>query len=412
MLDFKTDVLESSRRSLGRIAIALTEEVNAQHHLGMTLQGSSSPFPLGGNFFTDLSGDTSRSPTPSAIIGLPGQSSTNTASLTITDNRILTSSDYRLDYDGADYTLTRLDDGDTISNASFAALSTSVSTSEGFSLSLSNLVVPPNLDAGDSFLMRPTYDAAAKIGVSVNNVLDIALAGPVVSGAVTNPDGSAINSGSGSISLPVVSSTQNTLTDLPPNPGIGLQFNSAADQFTISNIPADATGTYINASGATVPLALPITTLPYATGTDFGGITYTIDYFSGDSFTFTMQGIPSDGDQFEIKRNTSPFDDNRNGLLMSQLQTAKTMENSSTDFQAGYGIIVSDVGTKTHSAQIDLLAQQTLSEQATADRESYSGVNLDEEAADLLKFQQAYQASARVISIADQMFQTLISAVG
>jgi flagellar hook-associated protein 1 FlgK len=113
-----------------------------------------------------------------------------------------------------------------------------------------------------------------------------------------------------------------------------------------------------------------------------------------------------------ISNNSAPFDDNRNGLAMSLLQTTKTIENSSTDFQSAYGIIVSDVGTKTHSAEVDLLAQQTLSEQAKAERESYSGVNLDEEAADLLKFQQAYQASARVISIADEMFNTLINAVG
>ncbi|WP_198266418.1 flagellar basal body rod C-terminal domain-containing protein [sulfur-oxidizing endosymbiont of Gigantopelta aegis] len=58
-----------------------------------------------------------------------------------------------------------------------------------------------------------------------------------------------------------------------------------------------------------------------------------------------------------------------------------------------------------------MLAQLTLNEQAKADRESYSGVNLDEEAADLLKYQQAYQASARVISTANDMFQTLINAV-
>ena len=96
---------------------------------------------------------------------------------------------------------------------------------------------------------------------------------------------------------------------------------------------------------------------------------------------------------------------------MTQLQTSKTMENSSTDFQNAYGIIVSDVGTQTYSAQVDLAAQQTLNEQAITDRENYSGVNLDEEAANLLKFQQAYQASARVVSIADEMFQTLINAV-
>ena len=149
--------------------------------------------------------------------------------------------------------------------------------------------------------------------------------------------------------------------------------------------------------------------LAYDPATEFGGKTFNFPAF-GD-MSFVISGQPTTGDAFVISNNDAPYDDNRNGLLMAKLQTEKTLENSSTDFQSGYAMIVSDVGTKTHSAQIDLLAQQTLSEQAKATRESYSGVNLDEEAADLLKYQQAYQASARVISSADEMFQTLLNSV-
>ncbi len=405
VLDFKKDVLEPGRRSLGRIAVALTEEMNHQHHLGMTLQDSGSGFNLGGNFFTSLT---------SSPQVLPGQAtSTGTYTSTITDSKLLTTSDYRLEVTAGapnTYTLIQLNNPTPpmVTGGTLAAVQ-AAAQAEGFDIGESVAAT-----ANETFLIRPTYAASAGIGVEVNNVLDIALAGPVISGAVTNADGSARNSGTGSISLPVVATSVSTgtLTDLPMAAPITLDFEaSTPNEFDI-NLPATATVSYIDAAGNPQSIAAPVTALPYDPATDSGGITYTVNYASGDTVTFTVQGVPNANDQFELKENTAPFNDNRNGLIMAALQTKKTLENSSTDFQAGYSIIVSDVGTKTHSAEIDLRAQQTLSEQAKAERASYSGVNLDEEAADLLKFQQSYQASARVISIADQMFQTLISAVG
>ena len=402
VLDFKESVLETSRRSLGRVAIALTEEMNAQHQLGMTLQGTGSPFPLGQNFFSDLSGP---------VIGLPGQTSLTTASLDITDSRVLTTSNYELGRTATTVTLKRLDDntvftgtGGTLA-AQLADLNAQIdppgppyaagTTPQGFTIT-------SDIAVGEVFLMRPTFTASSGIGVSVNNVLDIALASPIVSGAFTNPDGSAVNTGNGKVSLPVNTSIANIpITDIGGGlVEVVLTYDDAAKVFNISTSPAAASP------------AVPAGPIAYdnTNASDIGGLQTQLPA-PYDNIQFTLSGIPGDGDRFVIENNNSPFDDNRNGLLMSKLQTTKTLENSSTDFQSGYAMIVSDVGTKTHSAEIDLLAQQTLSEQAKATRESYSGVNLDEEAADLLKFQQAYQAAARVISSADEMFQTLIAAV-
>ncbi|MCW8931347.1 MAG: flagellar hook-associated protein FlgK [Gammaproteobacteria bacterium] len=413
VLDFKENVLEPSRRALGRVAIAITEEMNAQHRLGMTIQGSTTPFPLGQDFFTDLSGP---------IVGLPGQSSGNSASLSITDSQVLTTSDYQLDYDGTTVSLTRLSDNKVFTGTAGATLATKLADlnnqidptlatyvgtdPQGFSIASTNMAI------GETYLMRPTFEGAANIGVSVNNVLDIALAGPIVSGAVMNPDGSAVNSGSGKITLPDIASLNNI-----PMTG------NTIDAFDVTLQYADPNGggnPGFNLTSLTIP-ALNGLSIDYDLNADFGGRTFAFDGVTLDSsgnplpdfggISFTISGKPAIGDGFLIEDNKAPFDDNRNGLLMSKLQTEKTLENSSSDFQSGYAVIVSDVGTKTHSAEIDLLAQQTLGEQAKATREAYSGVNLDEEAADLLKFQQAYQAAAKVISTADQMFQTLISSV-
>jgi len=108
--------------------------------------------------------------------------------------------------------------------------------------------------------------------------------------------------------------------------------------------------------------------------------------------------------------NNNPTDDNRNGLQLAELQSKKSMLNSSSDFQSAYGLMTAGVGTLTHSSSLDISAQTTINEQTLASRNSLSGVNLDEEAANLLKFQQSYMAATKVISAADDVFKTLLDA--
>ena len=104
--------------------------------------------------------------------------------------------------------------------------------------------------------------------------------------------------------------------------------------------------------------------------------------------------------------------DNSNALLLAGLQSGQTMENGATNFQGAYGQLIGKLGTQTRSAQITAEAQGALLAQAQESHDTLSGVNLDEEAANLLRFQQAYSAVAQVISVANSTFQTLISAVG
>jgi flagellar hook-associated protein 1 FlgK len=104
--------------------------------------------------------------------------------------------------------------------------------------------------------------------------------------------------------------------------------------------------------------------------------------------------------------------DNSNALLLAGLQTSLTMENGSTSFQGAYGQLIGQLGTQTRSAEITATAQAALRTQAQESRDNLSGVNLDEEAADLIRFQQSYQAVAQVITVAETTFQTLLSAVG
>ncbi|WP_020482810.1 flagellar hook-associated protein FlgK [Methylomonas sp. MK1] len=103
--------------------------------------------------------------------------------------------------------------------------------------------------------------------------------------------------------------------------------------------------------------------------------------------------------------------DNRNALKLAKLETQSIMQNGKATFTQLYGQLVADIGTTTHSAQLNRDAQHVLFQRAKGARESASGVNLDEEAADLIKYQHSYQAAAHVVSIAKSLFDTLIQAV-
>lgn len=103
--------------------------------------------------------------------------------------------------------------------------------------------------------------------------------------------------------------------------------------------------------------------------------------------------------------------DNGNALAMASLATSKNLGNSTATYQESYSTIVGDVATKTHSSQINLESQTKLLDQAKAARTSVSGVNLDEEAANLVQYQQSYQAAAQLVTVVNQMFDALMGAV-
>ncbi|HSC66939.1 MAG TPA: flagellar hook-associated protein FlgK [Cellvibrio sp.] len=124
-----------------------------------------------------------------------------------------------------------------------------------------------------------------------------------------------------------------------------------------------------------------------------------------------ISGQPKAGDTFTLGFNTNGKNDNRNALAMVALETEATMGGDSLSFGGGYTKLVEEVGTKSSLAKINTEASRSLLEQSQSMRDGISGVNLDEEAADLIKFQQAYQANAQVISVARELFDTLLSSL-
>lgn len=359
LLAFRSESLDSAQNALGRVAIVLASAFNAQHELGQDQNGQ-----LGGAFF---------SVTGPQIIPASSNTGSGAIAATITDASALTASDYRLTYNGAQYTLTRLSDNTTQSFTSFPR------TVDGVTLTLS---AAPN--AGDSFLIEPTRAGAESINTLLTDPALIAAAAPIRASAAR------ANIGTGTIGDPSVNT--------PPPPNANLQQSVT---FTFHKI--GATVTYdVSGTGTGNP-----TGIAYTPGA-------TISY---NGFSVSISGAPQEGDSFSVSANVNGVGDNRNALLLAALQTRNLVGSASgpasgTTLGSAYGALVAAVGAKTQQLQTASGAQSALLEQVSTAQQSVSGVNLDEEAANLIKYQKAYQASGKVMAIADKLFNTILSLGG
>ncbi|NMM10202.1 MAG: flagellar hook-associated protein FlgK [Polaromonas sp.] len=371
LLQFRSETLTSSQNSLGRIAIALADSFNAQQNLGVDLNGA-----LGTNFFSQAS--------PGVI-----SNSKNTGSLVLTpsftDSNQLTTSDYRLDVKaGPVYTLTRLSDQQLIPLAP-GFPGTASTTFDGVTLAFASGTAA----AGDSFLIQPTRAGARDLTVLLSDPSKIAAASPVITG------NTASNQGSGAISA---GSVDANYLAAPLAANVTLTYNSATNQF--SGFPAGAAVAVTFANGSTDPAS------PYAAGAP---VTYTEGAkMTFNGLTVTISGTPSNGDKFTIEKNTSGVSDGRNALLLGALQNKKTINNGTASFNDAYAQLVSTVGNKARQIDIANTAQTSLTTQIRASQQSVSGVNQDEETANLLMFQQMYQANAKVIQTASTMFDAVL----
>jgi flagellar hook-associated protein 1 len=387
LFQLKDEILDPALNQLGRVAVGLASSFNAQHIQGLTLNDV-----LGGNFFTDFMA-TDNVTVLYSDSNSAGGSSTTAVTSTITDISQLTAKDYQLRYLGGDnFDLYSLPDN-TLVDSFNAPMGNTYTTADGFSVTINNA-----LTAGDTFQIRPTRTASNDLGVLVNDVSDIAAAGSVRAFDSASNRGDAL-----------ITPGERITNTADPNYVTDAVFNTVGS-FTVvfsASVPAneptvdqyeiyDSGGGLVSGPTAYVP-----------------GVDTTIGY---SGMQFTISRTPLSGDTFTLERNVGAVSDNRNALELAALQTKNTLINkgagATVDFQDAYGQLVSMVGTRTHQADVAGTAQQSMLEQATARRESVSGVNLDEEAANLLRYQQAYQATAQVVSTARSLFNSLLDALG
>ena len=352
LLAFRSDTLDSAQNSIGRISIALGQAFNDQHKLGVDLNGA-----VGTDLFA-IGGPT--------VYGKQGNTGTATISAQITNSGALTTSDYTLKFDGTNYSLLRKSDNKVVATAGGAAPMTL--TADGFTVN-----VGAGMAANDSFEIQPTRNAAASFDVLISDPAKIAAASPARADAATG------NAGNAAAKLTNVAQPFTLFTGK-----ITATWNSTTSTYTF----ADATGT---------PLA------PQPVGTPNGPNTdYTLN-----GMTFSFSGTPANGDTITLSNNSGAVSDNGNMLSLAKLQTAKTI-NGVASFNDAYAQLVNDVGSKAQSIKIQSTSQDSVTTQIYNSQQSISGVNMDEETVNMLQFQQLYQANARVIQTASNIFDTLI----
>jgi len=362
-LQFRTQSLDMAQNSMGRVAIALATTINDQNHLG--LDGNGNP---GGDIFTVAPAEVTKNVNNN-------QTSTTAITATVVDATQLTTSDYKVDFDGTNYNVYRLSDNQKTVISPFPQAQPQVI--DGLAFDVSGAA-----DTGDNFLVRPTLNGSANFKLALTDAAQIAAAAPIATSVPLT------NSGSGKISA---GSVDKNYLAAPLASSVTLAFDKASG--TLTGFPTDVD---VTVNGTT-------TTYPAGTNPPFqDGASYTVA-----GMTFTLNGAPANGDTFTIAPNTG-LGDTRNASLMGDLQSTNILNGGKATFQSAYATLVSTVGNKTREVQANAEAAAAQLTQAQSAANNVSGVNLDEEAANLLKYQQAYQASGKVMQIADTIFNALL----
>ncbi|MET0962590.1 MAG: flagellar hook-associated protein FlgK [Noviherbaspirillum sp.] len=357
VMEFRAKTLDPTQNALGRVAITLASEFNRQHALGQDQNGAS-----GGAFFNvgapavSPSSANSKKPDGSPAGGVD-------ASFNPLNTKALTTSDYRVQVTGtnpAAYSVLRLSDNKPFNN--------SPTEVDGVQFQLTGT---PAID--DTFVVRPTAaGASAKSGIKValSDPAEIALGSPLRASAA------AANTGTGAAGGV-------TATAAAANP---------VQPFTITFSNA-STYSITDSSGNALA-----SNQPFQAGADI----------AAGGWKLQIKGAPAAGDVFTVGANSGAAGDNSNALALAGLQSAQTT-NGTASFQGAYSQLVNQVGNKTRELEVTSAAASQLYNSAVTAQQSESGVNLDEEAANLLKYQQAYQAAGKLMKTASDMFDVLLS---
>ena len=347
LLDFNREMLAPARAEVGRVAIGLADAVNTASRNGMDLDGQ-----LGGDLFSVAGPQTFAAGT---------NTGTGAITATISDVAALDTANYQLSYNGATYTLQRTDTG------AIVPMTGTGTAGDPFVANGISIVVSGAPSVGDQFLIKPLDQAPGSLKVLVTSPGDVAAAAP------TRTSADLGNTGTGAISAGSVIDAAN------PN-----LLTTATIQFI------NATTYSINGAGA----------FAYTPGAD-------IDV-NGTRVQIT--GAPAPGDVFVIGSNAGGSGDNRNALAMLG-QLAGNVFNGNVTLKMAASSLLADVGAKTAAATSQQSAQSTLLQQTQQRLDSLRGVNLDEEAANMLRYQQLYQAATQTISVAGTLFSTLLAAL-
>jgi flagellar hook-associated protein 1 FlgK len=344
----RAQVLDSTRNEIGRIATVLTASLNAQNAKGIDLAGAP-----GGAMLAVV---------PSEAVVPSSNKGAVTAALTLTDPRALSGADYELQWSGSGWAARRLDTGGTV------AMSGDGSAVAPFSFDGLSVVLGGAPAVSDRVLLRPTREAVHAMTVEVLVPARIAAALPVRASAANG------NAGTGAVSSievhdPSHPDLRDAVTVSFPTPGT-VSIDGGAPQAWTSGQTIDRNG-----------------------------------------WRLRLTGAPAAGDLFTISDNGAGRGDNRNAVLLAETLRGPLLDSGTVSLVDAATRLVSGIGNIAQQAQRNQDMQRLVFQESFRQRQSISGVNLDEEAANLLRYQQAYQASAQVIRAANEVFRMLIDIV-
>ncbi|WP_284448910.1 flagellar hook-associated protein FlgK [Pseudoxanthomonas mexicana] len=348
LVEFRTTVLDPAMAELGRIATSLAQTFNEGHRAGMDQYGQ-----MGADFFT--------LPAPRLS---SNANNTGNASLTTSVGNVagLNAQNVLLRFDGAAWVATHPDTG-----ASIPMTGTGTAADPLVVNGIEVVLASGTPAANDRFLLQPTAGAAGNLGVAITDPGRIAAATPVK--ATTD----LANTGSGKLSGLKVTDAANAALLAPAD----IEFIDAT-QYTING-----TGPFVYTPGQTMAY---------------------------NGWSVVLDGAPAAGDTFSVGPTGANSSDNGNAKLLSNLDDARVLNGGTLTLNGAIGGLTTQVGSAARQADYSAQAQQVIHDQAQAARDAVSGVNLDEEAADLMRLQQAYQAASQIIATADTLFQSLLAA--
>ena len=365
LLRFNNNDLVEGRNLLGRLTVGITSAMNTQHRLGLDLDGAQ-----GGDLFTPISVNNVLASSNNGV-------STAAFGLTVTDSTKLAASDYVVNISATGGIITRVSD-----NQQVGAFDNTTSplpiTFDG--LTLSNTGGAAN--AGDRFYLKPYSNSASNVTREFASARALAVASPVV--------GKMGAGNTGSLQLSSLVARSAPVSNVP----VTLTFTNAAGVLTYTR--SDAPGTFTYTSGVpiegTEPANNPLT-----------------------QWSVKLQGTPKTGDTFTVGSITDPalkLDPSLNGGNATSLMNLRDLAMfDGAAMSDGYASLISQVGIRTQSANYSAEVSTNLATNAEKERTGISGVNLDEEAGKLLQYQQAYQASAKMIQVAQGIFDTLFNTI-
>lgn len=363
LLKFQNEDLTQANNLLGQLAVAVSGAVNAQQSLGLDLsatpQRGAPVFSVG---------------TP-RVLAAADNSGSAAVSVTVDDASKVQASDYALRFDGSNYSLVRSSDQSVAAGSPYtpAQLAAGVQV-DGMTVQLTG----GTANADDRFVLQPVATAAQTMQTVLANPKGIAAASPFAGSVGANNTGTA---------------TLRSLVAADPS------YNGALS----------ASVTFTSDTGA---YAWSLSDGTSGTGTWTAGTPIALN-----GFALSLDGVPKSGDTLSVAPTTSVASNNGNalafaGLLDQRLVGQNANGSAGATITDAYAGAIADIGVRVQGGKTAATLSSAAASDAETSRANQAGVNLDEEAAKLIQFQQSYQAAAKILQVAQSLFQTLLQTAG